>query len=120
MEAGVTLREDGEDLKLTTSSVGTITVTRVDGVLDATTRERFGDHLSLSGPDLVLDLTGVTFMDSRALGMIVYHCRTRLTSGGKFAMVGVDRTRHKVMWITGLARRLPLYDTLADALTAIG
>jgi hypothetical protein len=35
-------------------------------------------------------------------------------------MVGVDHTRHKVIWITGLARRLPLYDTLADALTAIG
>ncbi|MFF4614760.1 STAS domain-containing protein [Nonomuraea jabiensis] len=107
-------------LSLTSSTVDEITVIKVDGVLDATTREQFADYLSLAGPDLILDLAGVTFMDSRALGLIVHHWQTSLTSGAKFALIGVEYSKSKVMWITGLAQRLPLYDTLDDALAAIG
>lgn len=107
-------------LSLTSSTVDEITVVKVDGVLDATTREQFADYLSLTGADLILDLAGVTFMDSRALGLIVHHWQTSSASGARFALVGVEYSKSKVMWITGLAQRLPLYDTLDDALAAIG
>ena len=107
-------------LTLTSSTVAGVSVIKVDGVLDATTREQFADYLSLAGPDLILDLGGVTFMDSRALGLIVHHWQTSLTSGTKFALIGVEYSKSKVMWITGLAQRLPIYDTLDDALAAIG
>lgn len=120
----MTMPENGEGpvaaLSLTSSPVGEITVVKVDGVLDATTREQFADYLSLAGADLILDLAGVTFMDSRALGLIVHHWQTSLASRAKFALVGVEYSKSKVMWITGLAQRLPLYDTLDDALAAIG
>ncbi|WP_253780997.1 STAS domain-containing protein [Nonomuraea roseoviolacea] len=116
--------ENGEGavaaLSLTSSTVNEITVVKVDGVLDATTREQFADYLSLSGPDLILDLAGVTFMDSRALGLIVHQWQTSLATSSRFALVGVEYSKSKVMWITGLAQRLPLYDTLDDALAAIG
>ena len=116
--------ENGEGavtaLRLTSSTVDEITVIKVDGVLDATTREQFADYLSLAGSELILDLAGVTFMDSRALGLIVHHWQTSLASGARFALVGVEYSKSKVMWITGLAQRLPLYDTLDDALAAIG
>ncbi len=107
-------------LTLTSSTVAEVSVIKVDGVLDATTREQFADYLSLAGPDLILDLGGVTFMDSRAVGLIVHHWQTSLTSGTKFALIGVEYSKSKVMWITGLAQRLPIYDTLDDALAAIG
>ncbi|MCA2190390.1 STAS domain-containing protein [Nonomuraea cavernae] len=116
--------ENGEGsvaaLSLSSSTVDEITVVKVDGVLDATTREQFADYLSLAGSDLILDLAGVTFMDSRALGLIVHQWQNSLASGAKFALVGVEYSKSKVMWITGLAQRLPLYDTLDDALAAIG
>ncbi|MEU4510210.1 STAS domain-containing protein [Nonomuraea wenchangensis] len=116
--------ENGEGtaaaLSLTSSAVDGITVIRVDGVLDATTREQFADYLSMAGADVILDLAGVTFMDSRALGLIVHHWQTSLASGSRFALVGVEYSKSKVMWITGLAQRLPLYDTLDDALAALG
>lgn len=119
----MTMPENGDGpvaaLSLTSSTVDEITVVKVDGVLDATTREQFADYLSLAGPDLILDLGGVTFMDSRALGLIVHHWQRSLSSGARFALIGVEYTRSKVMWITGLAQRLPLYDTLEDALQAI-
>ncbi|MEU6724112.1 STAS domain-containing protein [Nonomuraea wenchangensis] len=116
--------ENGEGtaaaLSLTSSTVDGISVIRVDGVLDATTREQFADYLSMAGADVILDLAGVTFMDSRALGLIVHHWQTSLASGSRFALVGVEYSKSKVMWITGLAQRLPLYDTLDDALAALG
>src|SRR5688500_15975090 len=99
-------------LSLTSSTVDDIAVIKVDGVLDATTREQFADYLALAGPDLILDLGGVTFMDSRALGLIVHHWQTSLGAGAKFALIGVEYSKSKVMWITGLAQRLPIYDTL--------
>ncbi|MGI5270954.1 STAS domain-containing protein [Nonomuraea sp. CA-218870] len=120
----MTVPENGEGsaaaLSLTSSTVDEIAVIKVDGVLDATTREQFADYLSLAGPNLILDLAGVTFMDSRALGLIVHHWQTSLSSGTKFALIGVEYAKSKVMWITGLAQRLPIYDTLDDALAAIG
>ncbi|MCF6472894.1 STAS domain-containing protein [Nonomuraea sp. MG754425] len=116
--------ENGEEpmaaLSLTSSTVDGITVVRVHGVLDATTRAQFADYLTMAGADLILDLAGVTFMDSRALGLIVHRWQTSTTGGARFALIGVEYSKSKVMWITGLAQRLPLYDTLDDALAAIG
>ncbi|WP_327085619.1 STAS domain-containing protein [Nonomuraea sp. NBC_01738] len=109
-----------KELTLTSSRAGELTVIRVDGVLDATTREQFAGYLAEAGSDLVLDLSGVTFMDSRALGLIVHHWQTSLTTGSRFALIGVRYTTSKVMWITGLATRLPLYDTLEEAAAALG
>lgn len=115
--------ENGEGpvtaLSLTSSTVDEIAVIRIDGVLDATTREQFADYLAMAGPDLILDLAGVTFMDSRALGLIVHRWQTSLASGAKFALIGVEYTKSKVMWITGLAQRLPIYETLDDAVAAL-
>nr|WP_246497383.1 STAS domain-containing protein [Sphaerisporangium rubeum] len=99
-----------------------VPVVRVSGVLDATTRTQFIDGLAEitdeHGPDLVLDLSGVTFMDSRALGLIVHHWQRTMAAEGHFALVGVQYSNSRVMWVTGLAQRLPLYDTLEQALAA--
>ncbi|MFI6318966.1 STAS domain-containing protein [Nonomuraea sp. NPDC050556] len=106
-------------LALFSSDADGLTVVRVEGILDATTRKQFADHLAGVGPDLILDLAGVTFMDSRALGLIVHQWQEATSSGSRFALVGVQYSKSKVMWITGLAQRLPLYDTLDEALAAL-
>ncbi|MGV9777674.1 STAS domain-containing protein [Streptosporangium sp. NPDC003464] len=123
----MTVSENGERaaaLTLTSALVGGVNVIRVTGLLDATTRDQFADYLAAEvaehGPDMALDLGGVTFMDSRALGLIVHHWQLSTNSGGKFALIGVEYAKTKVMWITGLAQRLPLYDTVEDALAAFG
>ncbi|MEU9885887.1 STAS domain-containing protein [Sphaerisporangium sp. NPDC051011] len=109
-------------LTLTSAVTEGVPVVRVGGILDATTRRRFTDRLAEitgdHGSDLVLDLAGVTFMDSRALGLIVHHWQRTMAAQGHFALVGVQYSNSKVMWVTGLAQRLPLYDTLEEALAA--
>ncbi|MEU0516429.1 STAS domain-containing protein [Streptosporangium sp. NPDC006007] len=123
----MTVSENGERaaaLTLTSALIGGINVIRVTGVLDATTRDQFADHLAAEvdehGLDMALDLGGVTFMDSRALGLIVHHWQLSTNGGGRFALIGVEYAKTRVMWITGLAQRLPLYDTIDDALAAFG
>ncbi|MBG0822221.1 anti-sigma factor antagonist [Planomonospora sp. ID91781] len=113
---------DGSALALASATVSGVNVIRVTGLLDATTRDQFADYLAAEaaehGIDMVLDLGGVTFMDSRALGLIVHQWQVSTQAGGRFALIGVEYAKTKVMWITGLAQRLPLYDTLDDALAA--
>lgn len=115
--------EASSPLRLTTSSPRPgVAVIHIDGVLDATTRDRFAACLASAaaehGDALVLDLAKVSFMDSRALGLIVHRWQASLTSGGKFAIIGVEYAKTKVMWVTGLNSKLPLYDTLEEALAS--
>nr|WP_260408005.1 anti-sigma factor antagonist [Planomonospora venezuelensis] len=109
-------------MTLESAVAGGVSVIRVRGLLDATTRDQFADYLAAEaaehGPDMVLDLSGVTFMDSRALGLIVHQWQASTAGGGRFALTGVEYAKTRVMWITGLAQRLPLYDTVDDALAA--
>ncbi|GLW96786.1 STAS domain-containing protein [Microtetraspora sp. NBRC 16547] len=103
-------------------AVGGVVAVHVGGILDATTREEFSGYLDSAahdhGPSMVLDLAGVTFMDSRALGLIVHHWQRATGSGGDFALVAVRYPSSKVMWVTGLSQRLPMFDTLEEALAA--
>lgn len=103
---------------------GVVVVVHVTGILDATTRTEFSGYLDAAaddhGPSMILDLAGVTFMDSRALGLIVHHWQRATGAGGDFALVAVQYPSSKVMWVTGLSQRLPMFDTLEEALAAFG
>ncbi|MFC4117311.1 STAS domain-containing protein [Nonomuraea zeae] len=110
---------DAATLRLTSSFAGPIMVITVEGYLDATRREQFAECLSRAGPSMILDLSGVTFMDSRALGLIIHHWQASQATGGAFALIGVEYARLRVMWITGLAKVVPVYDSLEEALAAL-
>ncbi|MDF5755865.1 STAS domain-containing protein [Spongiactinospora sp. TRM90649] len=115
--------EGAPALALASKPAGEIAVVEVHGILDATTREQFASYLADTaaqyGQGMILDLGGVSFMDSRALGLIVHHWQASTAANARFALVGVQYSKSKVMWVTGLAGRLPLYDTLDDALAAM-
>jgi stage II sporulation protein AA (anti-sigma F factor antagonist) len=98
-------------------------VVAVRGELDVVTSQQFDDYLSeaSAGHDrLVLDLSGVDFMDTTALAVIVSYWRRQVEAGGAFLLAGARYRYTKALWITGLADRLPLYDTVDEALQALG
>ncbi|MFC4591685.1 STAS domain-containing protein [Sphaerisporangium corydalis] len=110
-------------LRLTTSHIDGITVLAVGGDLDAVTKPdlaaRLAAHFTGPGASLILDLSGVTFLDSSGLGLIAdYHARAR-EAGGMLAVAGADRARTRVLWLTGLADWLPVHDDVETARTAI-
>ena len=102
---------------------GASVVASVRGELDIVSSQRFDDFLSeaaAASDRVILDLSGVDFMDTTALAVIVGHWRRQLAAGGLFFLAGARYRYVKALWITGLADRLPMYDTVDDALAAAG
>lgn len=102
---------------------GTAVVT-LRGELDAhdapRLREAFAGALaelqSDDGPRLVLDLTGVAFMDSTALGALVGALRRVREAGGEMPVVLPDSPARRIFEITGLDEVLSIYPSRAAAI----
>jgi anti-sigma B factor antagonist len=97
-------------------------VVAVYGELDVTSSQQLDDSLSEGGPGsgrVILDLSGVDFMDTTALAVIISHWRRHVEAGGMFLIAGARYRYTKALWITGLADRLPMYDSVDEALAAV-
>jgi len=102
-------------------SVEACVVVTVQGELDVTSSQQFDECLSEAGSSsdrMILDLSGVDFMDTSALAVIVGHWRRQAEADGMFLLAGARYRYTKALWITGLADRLPMYDNVDEALTA--
>ncbi len=101
---------------------GASVVASVQGELDVTSSQRFDDFLAEAADTsdrVILDLSGVDFMDTTALAVIVGHWRRQVEAGGLFFLAAARYRYTKALWITGLADRLPMYETVGEALAAI-
>jgi anti-sigma B factor antagonist len=66
---------------------------------------------------LVVELSGVTFIDSTALGVLV-EARTRLTNRRGFLLAAPGREVRRALEISGLDRHFAVYETVDDAVAA--
>ena len=85
------------DLDLSTTSEGSCAVVRVDGEIDLDNASDLSEvalaAMQEIGPSLVLDLSGVTFMDSTGLKVLLaVHKRAEL-AGGRLVLAGPTRSR---------------------------
>lgn len=102
---------------------GDSVVVSIEGELDVVSKQRFDDCLweaAEQSDRVVLDLSRVDFMDTTALAVIVGHWRRLVAAGGAFRIAGARYRYVKALWITGLADRLPMYDTVDEALADDG
>lgn len=67
---------------------------------------------------LVLDMSGLSFMDSAGVGALVQLFVHRKSAGQKFALAALTAQGIAVMQVSGLAKLLPIYPTAAEALSA--
>ena len=110
------------ELRFSMEPHGASVVVSVQGELDITSSERFDDCLSEAAAEsdqVILDMSKVDFMDTTALAVIVSHWRRHADEGGRFLLAGARYRYTKALWITGLADRLPMYDTVGEALAAL-
>jgi anti-sigma B factor antagonist len=110
-----------DGLVLSSEQHGTSTVVTVGGDLDIVTSPALDDCLSqarTTGSRVILDLSGVDFMDTSALAVIVGHWKKLEAAGGGLSLAGARYRYTKTLWITGLADRLNLYDSVEAALAA--
>jgi anti-sigma B factor antagonist len=90
----------------------------VAGNLDLITRDQFDQFMTKARRDnsqVIIDMSAVTFMDTGCLAVIVGHWKTLLSGSGNLILAGAQYRPAKALWITGLAYRLPLYDSVDEA-----
>jgi anti-sigma B factor antagonist len=78
-------------------------------------REELANVLEAGGHHLLVDLTGVSFMDSTALGVLVGTAKALRPSGGQLVLVADDPRVTRVIELTGLQRVLHVEASLPEA-----
>lgn len=111
-----------EGIRISSQRRDGFAVIAVTGELDIVTSRRFDECLAEARQDddhIIVDLSAVDFMDTGSLAVIVGHWKQLTAAGGTLALAGARYRYTKTLWITGLADRLPLYESV-DAAVAAG
>lgn len=110
------------DLSLTTREESGFTVVAPAGEVDVFTAPKLDEALapltSQQQPRIIVDFTGVDFLDSSGLGVLVKALKRVRDHDGTLRLVVTSDRIAKVFRVTGLDAVIPLYDTLPDALAA--
>ena len=110
-----------EGIRISSQQRDGFAVVAVSGELDIVTSRRFDEFLSEVRRDadhVIVDLSAVDFMDTGSLAVIVGHWKQVTAAGGTLALAGARYRYTKTLWITGLADRLPLYESVDAAVAA--
>ena len=89
---------------------GPLTMENVTPFLNAVRRE--------NAPTMILDLSGVPYLDSSGLGSLVSACTSCAKAGRRIALTGVNKRVQKVLEITKTERVFLMFPTLSDAIEA--
>jgi anti-sigma B factor antagonist len=109
------------ELRISSQRRGNSLVVEIGGELDIVTSRQLDEHLTRGRRQhrrIILDLSAVEFMDTSSLAVIVGHWKRLQAAGGTLVLAGARYRYTKTLWITGLADRLPLYDSVDAALAA--
>ena len=111
----LTARNDATDvLEIAVSDTGGVRLLRLTGELDLAGVDRFERLLSADptpeAATFVLDMRGLTFIDSSGLRALIMADQRVRAEGGRFIVVrGPDRV-NEVLEMTGVAQRIELVD----------
>jgi anti-sigma B factor antagonist len=100
---------------------GEVTVVALEGEIDlssvADIEERIAAAERGDPKQLVVDVRGVTFMDSSGLRVLLAAHQRSQEDGREFALVRGSESVDRLLKVTGLAGRMRLLDTPPDAAT---
>jgi len=89
---------------------GPLTMENVTPFMNAVRRE--------TAPTMILDLSGVPYLDSSGLGSLVSACTSCTKAGRRIALTGVTKRVRKVFEITKMEQVFLTFPTLSDAIEA--
>lgn len=96
-----------------------VVIAAVTGDIDISTVSRLRESLfklADTGRTLIVDLNRVTFIDSAGLGALVGTYRHAAARGGSLHAVCSRPQIRRLLWLTGVDRRIPLAATVDGAL----
>ncbi|GAB97461.1 anti-sigma B factor antagonist [Kineosphaera limosa] len=110
------------ELLLSCTNEGPVTIVDVQGDIDALSapalQERLEMYVAAGQRHLVLDLSGVPFMDSTGLGVLVGVLRLARAHGGSMRLVAPSERVLRIMAITGLDEIFETAPSRDDAVSA--
>jgi anti-sigma B factor antagonist len=115
---------DVDGVRATTAQIGADAyVVSVTGELDIATAGKLSEELertsNLGARRLIVDLVGLTFIDSVALGVLTEEARRLRSDGGLCVVVSQDPRILRVFEITGLDRIFQIERSLAEAVEGV-
>jgi anti-sigma B factor antagonist len=113
-----------DGVRATTAQIGADAyVVSVSGELDIATADRLAEELERTvernARRVIVDLVGLTFIDSVALGVLTEEARRLRSTGGTCIVVSQDPRILRVFEITGLDRIFRIERSLAEAVEGI-
>ncbi len=76
-------------------------------------------ELAEGSQPLIVDLNRISFIDSTGLGALVGAARRATAHGGSLHAVCAQEQTRKLLWLTGVDRRIPLEGSLHEALASL-
>jgi anti-sigma B factor antagonist len=105
-----------------THADGTVAVMALSGEFDIAAapavRARALDLIGAGHPDLIADLSGVTFCDSSGLGALVGIWRCAKEADGSLTLAAIPDRLGRLLSVTGMDTFLPAYPSAQAALAA--
>jgi anti-anti-sigma factor len=96
-------------------------VTRLNGKLSLETVNSFIQTMrKQQAKHLVLDMSGVSFLDSSGVGALVSLFVTRKHTGKTLVLAGLTKQGIAVLQVSGLLKLIPAYPTVEAAVSALG
>jgi anti-sigma B factor antagonist len=115
--------DSNELLQVRHESVAGAVVVHIVGEMDMATRDLLDRHLLAAETQLappapvVLDLTGVVFLASMGLSLLIEHHQRCERAGSRLVVVATNRAVLRPIQITGLDQELTIVATVQAALT---
>jgi len=110
------------ELSVTTSRRDDVSVVSVAGEVDVYTaaqlRAVLDEEIGAGNARLIVDLDGVSFLDSTGLGVLVGRLKLVRNSSGWLRIVCTNDRILRVFRITGLDKVFGIHDSLDEALAA--
>jgi anti-sigma B factor antagonist len=110
------------DLSLATRTVSDRTVVVVSGEIDVYTapklREQIVSLVDEGQYHLIIDMSGVEFLDSTGLGVLVGGLKRVRAHDGSLGLVCDEERILKIFRITGLTKVFPIHATVDEAVAA--
>lgn len=113
---------EGNLISIETKNEEDLCILTVKGRLGITTenslRQRVADLVEQSQVHIILDFTGITFMDSSGMSSVLSAMRSVSENQGRICLVCDTRHILRVLRITAIDKLMAIYPTLEEAVTA--
>jgi anti-sigma B factor antagonist len=104
------------DVEKLPSSTEALTIYTASGKLSIETVNEFLPRLRAeSAQRVILDLNGVSFLDSAGVGALVSIFVSRRSQGKEFGLASLQAQAQAVVTVAGLQNLLPIYKSVEDA-----